>query len=115
DRTAPFYVWGPAGTRGMMSHLQKAYAFDIHIRRDVDEKIPGRGVAVLARDIRQGVVYENNGVKITAFDVDHGPVKPALGYRLDCGGDADVLPRGTRPHGYVTRFATRAAAIAHLG
>jgi ribonuclease Z len=87
DRKEPFYVWGPAGTRSMMSHLERAYAFDVHIRRDVDEKIPGRGVAVVARDIRQGVVYESDGVKITAFDVDHGPVKPALGrFRRTFGG-----------------------------
>jgi hypothetical protein len=61
----------------MISHLEKAYTFDIHIGRDVDERFPGRGVTVVARDIRQGVVYESNGVKITAFDVNHGPVKPA--------------------------------------
>ena len=59
----------------MISHLEKAYTFHIHIRRDVDEKFPGRGVTVVARDIRQGVVYESNGVKITAFEVNHGPVK----------------------------------------
>jgi len=113
DRVAPFYVWGPAGTRGMMSHLEKAYAFDIHIRRDVDEKIPGRGVTVVARDIRQGVVYENNGVKITAFDVDHGPVKPALGYRVDYGGRSVVLSGDTRPSENLIRFAKGADLLVH--
>jgi len=113
DRTAPFSVWGPAGTRGMMSHLEKAYAFDIHIRRDVDEKIPGRGVTVVARDIRQCVVYENNGVKITAFDVDHGPVKPALGYRVDYGGRSVVLSGDTRPSENLIRFAKGADLLVH--
>src|SRR5205085_1736840 len=36
-----FEVWGPPGTRDMMDHIQKAFAFDIHIRRDVDEKYSG--------------------------------------------------------------------------
>ena len=57
-RTIPFRVWGPEGTREMMSHLEQAYQFDIHIRRDVDEKMPARGAVVIAKDIEQGVVYE---------------------------------------------------------
>ena len=60
----------------MMKHLQEAFAFDIHIRRDVDEKFSAEGIKVLATDIREGVVYEANGVKVTAFLVDHGPVNP---------------------------------------
>jgi ribonuclease Z len=75
-RTIPLRVWGPAGTREMMAHLEQAYQFDIHIRRDVDEKLPSQGVVVLARDVAQGVVYENGGIKVTAFEVDHGPVNP---------------------------------------
>jgi ribonuclease Z len=113
DRKEPFYVWGPTGTRSMMSHLEKAYAFDIHIRRDVDEKIPGRGVIVVARDIRQGVVFDSNGVKITAFDVDHGPVKPALGYRIDCGGHSVVLSGDTRPSENLIRFAKGTDLLVH--
>ena len=31
-------------------------------------------------------MYEADGVKVTAFLVDHGPVKPAFGYRIDYRG-----------------------------
>src|SRR6476659_995021 len=33
-RSVPLRVWGPDGTRDMMAHLEKAFAFDIHVRRD---------------------------------------------------------------------------------
>jgi ribonuclease Z len=79
-RKSPLRVWGPEGTQEMMEHLERAFQFDIHIRRDVDEKLPAQGIAVLAKDIEQGIVYENGGIKVTAFTVDHGPVKPAFGY-----------------------------------
>src|SRR5690242_12685249 len=36
-RKAPLQVRGPAGTTQMMAHLEEAFSFDIHIRRDVDE------------------------------------------------------------------------------
>jgi ribonuclease Z len=85
-RTEPFRIWGPAGTREMMKHLEKAFQADVRIRM-ADEKLPQRGVAVVAKDIVQGVVYESNNVKVTAFDVDHGDaIKPAFGYRIDYNG-----------------------------
>ena len=71
-RQGPLQVWGPSGTRVMMQTFQEALALDIHVRRDVDEKYPAEGVRVVATDIREGVVHESNGVKVTAFLVDHG-------------------------------------------
>ena len=41
---------------------------------------------------REGVVYEKNGVKVTAFEVDHGDaIKPAVGYRIDYKGHSVVI------------------------
>ena len=65
-----------------MEHLQKAFAFDIHVRRDVDEKFSADGIKVVASDVREGVVYRSNGVTVTAFLVDHAPAVPSFGYRV---------------------------------
>ena len=96
-RSAPLQVWGPDGTRSMVKHLLEAFSFDIHIRRDVDEKFPSEGIRVIANDIREGVVHEANGVKVSAFFVDHGPVKPAFGYRVDYQGHSVVISGDTKP------------------
>lgn len=96
-RTTPLEVWGPEGTRDMMAHLEQAFAFDIHVRRDVDEHAPASGIKVIAQDIREGTVYEKNGVTVTAFLVDHGPVKPAFGYRVSYHGRSVCLSGDTRP------------------
>jgi ribonuclease Z len=112
-RKAPFRVWGPEGTRDMMAHLEQAYAFDIHMRRDVDEHLPAAGVEVKANDIDQGVVYENGGVKVTAFLVDHGLVKPAFGYRIDNGGHSVVLSGDTRYSENLIHFAAGTDVLVH--
>jgi ribonuclease Z len=112
-RKVPLRVWGPAGTKQMMMHLEQAYEFDIHIRRDVDEKLPAEGVVVQAVDIEQGVVYQNGGVKVTAFTVDHGPVKPALGYRIDFAGHSVVLSGDTRFSENLITFAQRTDVLIH--
>jgi ribonuclease Z len=112
-RTTPLRVWGPAGTQGMMRNLQQAYSFDIHIRRDVDEKLPGQGAETQVKDITEGVVYENGGVKVTAFTVDHGVVKPAFGYRVGFGGHSVVLSGDTRFSENLIRFAQGTDVLIH--
>jgi ribonuclease Z len=112
-RDTPLPVWGPKGTKAMMKHLQEAYAFDIHIRRDVDTKLPGPGAEVVARDIEQGVVYDSGGVKVTAFLVDHGEIKPAFGYRVDYAGHSVTLSGDTRPSENLIRFAQGTDVLIH--
>ena len=112
-RKTPLRVWGPAGTAQMMSHLEEAFSFDIHVRRDVDEKLPAQGVTTNAKDIEQGVVYESGGIKVTAFTVDHGPVKPALGYRVDYDGHSVVLSGDTRFSENLIKFAQGTDVLIH--
>jgi len=112
-RNKPLQVWGPDGTRSMFKHLQEAFAFDIHIRRDVDEKHSVEGIKVFATDIREGVVHEANGVKVTAFLVDHGPVKPAFGFRVDYHGHSVVMSGDTKPSDNLVRFSQGVDVLIH--
>src|SRR5271169_6042322 len=66
-RAKAFAVRGPEGTAAMMAYLEKAFEFDLKVRRDVDERLPGSGVAVDARDVPVDVAFEVSGVKITPF------------------------------------------------
>jgi ribonuclease Z len=112
-RNIPFRVWGPVGTRQMMSHLEQAYSFDIHMRRDVDQHLSPQGVQVEAKEIAEGVVYESGGVKVTAFTVDHALVKPAFGYRVDYAGHSVVLSGDTRFSENLIRFAKGTDVLIH--
>jgi ribonuclease Z len=112
-RRVPLQVWGPTGTRAMFRHLQEAFAFDIHIRRDVDEKFPADGIRVVVTDIREGTVYESGGVKVTAFLVDHGPVTPAFGYRIDYRGHSVAISGDTKPSDNLVKFAAGVDLLIH--
>ncbi|TPG46736.1 MBL fold metallo-hydrolase [Rhodanobacter glycinis] len=111
-RQRPLHVWGPAGTRQMMAHLEQAYAFDIRIRQSDDRATPA-GVVLLVADIAEGVVFEQDGVKVTAFAVDHGPVKPAFGYRVDYAGRSVVLSGDTRLSPNLIRHAQGVDVLVH--
>jgi ribonuclease Z len=112
-RKVPLEVWGPEGTRDMMDHLQEAFVFDIHMRRDVDESVPGDGIKVASHDIKEGVVFDEQGVKVTAFLVDHGKVAPAFGYRVDYRGHSVALSGDTRYSENLIRFAQGVDVLVH--
>ena len=113
-RAVPLEVWGPAGTSAMMDHLQQAFAFDIHMRRDVDEHLPAAGITVVTHEVTaDGVVFSGHGVSVTAFLVDHGPVAPAFGYRIDYEGRSVVLSGDTRVSENLVRHAQGVDVLVH--
>jgi ribonuclease Z len=112
-RKSALQIWGPHGTRDMMTAMQKTFAYDIHVRRDVDEGIPAAGISVQSHDIDQGVVLDEDGVKVTAFLVDHGPVAPAFGYRVDYRGRSVALSGDTRVSENLVKFATGVDVLVH--
>jgi ribonuclease Z len=113
-RTKPFRVIGPVGAKLLMENLERAYALDIKIRI-ADEKLPPSGVAVHVEEFdNDGVVYEKNGVKVIAFEVDHGDmIKPAYGYRIEYGGRIVVISGDTRYNQNVIKCATSADLLVH--
>lgn len=108
-RTVPLKVWGPAETADMMSHLRQAYQFDIRVR----SHYPKEGVAIAAQEFTEGVVYDDNGVRVIAFAVDHGRVKPAYGFRINYRGRSVVLSGDTRFNDNVIQFARGADLLVH--
>jgi ribonuclease Z len=114
NRQSPFRVIGPKGTVSLMQNLERAYADDIRIR-SADEKNPMEGVAIAPTEYASdGVVYEKNGVKVTAFEVDHGPlIKPAYGYRIDYDGRSAVISGDTRYSENLEKHAQDAMLVIH--
>ena len=97
-----------------MTGLEEAYSLDIKIRCE-DEKLPLDGIRTDVSEFESdGVVYERNGVRVIAFEVDHGDViKPAYGYRVEYNGRAVVLSGDTRYHPNVVKFAMGADLLIH--
>lgn len=113
-RKSPYKVIGPTGAKRLMENLESAYADDIKIRV-ADEKLPLSGIATEVSEFdRDGVVYENNGVKIIAFEVDHGDViKPCYGYRVEFDGRIAVFSSDTRYNDNVIKYGKGADLLVH--
>jgi ribonuclease Z len=97
-RKQPLTLIGPDGTLGLARGLEAAYAGDIKTRI-ADEHLPPEGAQLATREFTgNGVtVFERDGVKVTAFEVDHGDkIKPAYGYRIDFNGHSALISGDTR-------------------
>jgi ribonuclease Z len=88
-----------------MEHLRQAFEMDIQDRIETEPDLPRAGSEFKASEIRQGVVYENNGVRVTAVRVVHTGFVPAFGYRLDYAGRSVVLSGDTRFSVDLIKFA----------
>src|SRR5580704_18148836 len=75
-RTAPLHVIGPVGAKNLLTNLAVAYDADINGREE-EQHLPPEGVTATVEEFtKDGVVYDKDGVRVTAFEVDHG-IKPA--------------------------------------
>jgi ribonuclease Z len=86
-----------------------------HIRiRTEDERLPMEAVAFDAHDIEAGPVSEKNGVKVTAFEVNHGErIRPAFGYIVEYDGKKVVLSSDTKYDERVVKAAEGADLLIH--
>ena len=96
-RHGAFEVNGPVGTTNMCNAMRMAFTDDVRIR-SADEHIPDADTQVKGNEFSaDGVIFDRNGVKVTAFEVNHGPlIKPAAGYRVDYNGLSVLVSGDTK-------------------
>ena len=113
-RSVPFEVWGPTGTASLLKNLEEAFVLNTNIRIP-DELLPPAGIEMVAHEFdADGVVYEKDGVTVTAFTVNHGDlIKPAYGYRIDYDDRAVVISGDTRFDRNLIAAAKGADLIVH--
>jgi ribonuclease Z len=101
--TAPLPVLGPPGVAEVVAGFNTAYAQDARYRHahhgDAVAPLSGRGMRAeewpLPAAGEATVVLERDGVKVTMFAVEHAPVSPAVGYRIDYAGRSVVVSGDT--------------------
>lgn len=114
-------VHGPEGVQAIVSGLETAYAQDSHYRvvHHGEAIIPASGfggtaLPFLLPPVGTSMrVLDQNGVLVTAFAVDHGPVSPAVGYRIEYKGRSVVISGDTRKSSNLQKFAQNSDLLVH--
>jgi ribonuclease Z len=121
-RRVPLDVYGPVGTTRVADGFTAAYAFDGDHRtaHHGEEYMPRAAAALRGHDVALGdapdasaVAYDQDGLRVTMFRVDHEPVRPAVGYRIDYKGRAVVVSGDTKKSASVVKHAKGADLLLH--
>ena len=97
----------------MTKNLTAAFDWDIKTRI-ADEKLPPAGIAWDAHNIEAGVVYDRDGVKVTAFPSHHGDlIHPNFGYVIEYDGKKVVISGDTTYDERVAKEAKGADLLLH--
>lgn len=99
--TTPLTVYGPAGTRKTMDGFLGALGHDIRFRvAHHGEKLSPDGIRCVVQEVpAEGQpleIAEVGGAAIYAFAVDHFPVVPALGFRVERSSRSLVISGDTK-------------------
>ena len=102
-RVKAIEIYGPKGVEKVVNGFIMAYELDTgyriaHHGRDVI--IPEAGTPIIKTIELQDpnekkLVFDKNELKVYAFEVDHSPIKPAYGYRIEHKGNIVVITGDT--------------------
>jgi ribonuclease Z len=121
-RSGPLQVFGPVGVERVVAGFEEAYALDTSYRiiHHGSELLPADVGRMQARSIsfpaggpQPVTIFDADGLRITAFEVDHRPVVPAIGYRFDFGGRSVVVSGDTVPVPGLVEVARGADVLVH--
>lgn len=122
-QTSPTPVIGPRGVEEVVEGFNRAYTQDSSYRvaHHGTTIIPPGGAGGVAQGFElpaagQGlVVFEQGGLKVTAFAVDHRPIAPAVGYRFDYRGRSALVSGDTVKSANLAQFAQGVDLLVHEG
>jgi len=123
--TSPLPIYGPPGVARVVAGFDAGYALDSGYRTAHHGPViaPPSGAGGIARPFAipprgsndRVVVYDRDGLRVTAFRVDHGPIDPAVGYRFDYKGRSAVISGDTSASTALVAAADKVDLLVHEG
>lgn len=106
-----FELWGPEGSEQMVEGMQMMFTHDLEGR--VNKFNPIENLQINVHLLSDGLVFDEGGIKVTAFPVEHHDGNPAYGFRIDYAGRSVVISGDTTLHENVVKHGTGADVIVH--
>jgi len=92
----PLIVFGPVGTEALLRATEAMLEPDICYRLAHHDDLQWRPSSVVT-EVNQGVIFDQDSVRVTAASTDHAPVRPTVAFRIDGGNESVVIAGDTVP------------------
>jgi ribonuclease Z len=112
-RDEPLEVYGPEGISGMTNNILNAYEEDIKYRLYGLEPANDLGWRVNSHEIKEGLIYEDDNIKVDAFLVEHGSWPNAYGFRFTAPDKVIVISGDARPSDNIVKYSKGADILIH--
>jgi ribonuclease Z len=112
-RDEPLEVYGPEGITEMTKNILKAYEADIKYRLYGLEPANDYGWRVNSHEIQEGLIYEDDIIKVEAFLVEHGSWQHAYGFRFTTPDKVIVISGDARPSKSIIEYSKGADILIH--
>ncbi|MEQ4485054.1 MBL fold metallo-hydrolase [Cohnella silvisoli] len=111
-RAVPMNVYGPTNTQEIIGKMRDSFAFDVNLRVNYNLSADA-GAEIHYYERNEGEVYNKDGIKITAFEVDHRPVYPAIAYKFEYNGKSLVISGDTVPVENMVKYSRGVDLLVH--
>lgn len=108
----PLHLFGPKGTKFLAERTLDILEPDIRMRMKIRRE-PRELPMIEVHEIDQGLVCELDGLKVTAFDVEHFPLEQPFGYRFDTKDRRIAISGDTCPCDNLIRHAHGVDLLVH--
>src|SRR5215831_16805454 len=85
-RDRPQCIFGPPGTRHYCEGLLALWRAELDQRIAHERRASTRALELEVTEFQAGEVWAGGGVRVTAVEVDHRPVRFAYGFLFEAGG-----------------------------
>jgi len=108
-RLEPLNVYGPTNTKEIISKMRQSLDNDLKTRRSFDED----SNRIIYKELNDGLIYDDDGLKVEVFTVDHGDFKPAVGYRFSFNNKIITCSGDTAPCENISKYSENADILIH--
>lgn len=121
NHSAPLPVYGPEGVSVVVDGFNTAYSHDFIYRHDHHgdsvTPISGKGMQAISFAVadqnQSSIVYNEDGLKVEMFAVNHFPIDPAVAYLFSYKGRTALISGDTTKIASVEKFAIDVDLLVH--
>ena len=89
-------IWGPTGIDEMATGMAAMMMPDTRTRSSGRQPLPNEtGNQLTVTEVNEGVLIEKDGIRISAFPVNHGEIRPAYGFKIETEDKSIVISGDT--------------------
>ena len=119
-RTDDLYIYGPDSLTALVDAANEFLTIEnsyrvAHHGPEIMDITKARGIP-MEYHIEQNsstVVFQKDGITVTAFDVDHQPIEPAVGYAIEYNGKKVVISGDTKENALLEQMAQNCDLLIH--